>query len=347
MTWFEEASGLRINLAKSELIAIGEVEDIEEMAVELGCKVRALPSVYLWLPLGAHHKAMSMWDGVEERMRRRLALWKRQYLSKGGRITLIKSTLASIPIYQLSFFRMPKLVARRLEKLQRDFLWGGGRMKRKIHLINWEVVCTQKENGGLGIWKIDLLNKALLGKWIWRFAFEEDILWKKVIGVKYGQEGFGWRTNEARGAFGVGVWNEILKEANWCWDNIMFKVGKGTKVKFWTDHWCSNEVLSRIFPQLFALAMHRNATINEVWDSSLGQGGWNVRFTRDSNDWELDLIRALFNMLRDFKFSQEEDSVVWKGGGQGTFGVRHAYNLLVAPNTLAFPVRCIWVDSLN
>ena len=92
------------------------------MAVELGCKVGTLPSVYLGLPLGAHHKVSSMWDGVEERMKRRLALWKRQYMSKGGRITLIKSTLASILIYQLSLFRMPKLIAKRLEKLQRDFL---------------------------------------------------------------------------------------------------------------------------------------------------------------------------------------------------------------------------------
>ncbi|RVW43589.1 LINE-1 reverse transcriptase-like [Vitis vinifera] len=266
LAWFEAASGLRINLAKSELIPIGEVKEIEEMTMELGCKVRTLPSVYLGLPLGAHHKAISMWDGVEERMRRRLALWKRQYISKGGRITLIKSTLASIPIYQLSLFRMPKI----------------------------EVVCTQKEKGGLGIRKIDLLNKALLGKWIWRFAFEKDILWKKVIGVKYGQEGFGWRTNEAHGAFGVGVWKEILKEANWCWDNMMFNVGKGTKVKFWIDHWCG----------------------------------------------------ALFNMLRDFEISQEEDSVLWKGGGQGTFGVREAYNLLVIPNALAVPVRCIWVDKV-
>ena len=54
-------------------------------------------------------------------MRRRLALWKRQYLSKGGRITLIKSTLSNIPLYQMSVFRMPKSVARRIEKLQRDF----------------------------------------------------------------------------------------------------------------------------------------------------------------------------------------------------------------------------------
>ena len=53
-----------------------------------------------------------------------------------------------------------------------------------------------------------------------------------MIGVKYGYEGFGWRTNEARRTFGVGVWKEILKEANWCWDNIGFKVGEGTKVSF-------------------------------------------------------------------------------------------------------------------
>ncbi|KAJ9701691.1 hypothetical protein PVL29_006878 [Vitis rotundifolia] len=136
LAWSEAASGLKINLAKSELIPMGEVADLEDMAVELGCRVGVLPSKHLGLPLGAHHKALSMWDGVEERMRRRLALWKRQYLSKGGRITLIKSTLASIPIYQLSLFRMPKSVVKRLEKFQRDFLWGGGSLERKIHLIN-------------------------------------------------------------------------------------------------------------------------------------------------------------------------------------------------------------------
>ncbi|KAJ9685997.1 hypothetical protein PVL29_015067 [Vitis rotundifolia] len=80
LVWFEAAFGLRINLTKSEIIPVGEVEEIEEMTVELGCRVGSLPSAYLGLPLGAHHKAPSMWDGVEERMRRRLALWKRQYL---------------------------------------------------------------------------------------------------------------------------------------------------------------------------------------------------------------------------------------------------------------------------
>ncbi|RVW91131.1 hypothetical protein CK203_039967 [Vitis vinifera] len=72
--WFEAASGLKINLGKSEIIPVGEVEDIEELAVEIGCRVGSLPSQYLGLPLGAPNKASSVWDGVEERMRRRLAL---------------------------------------------------------------------------------------------------------------------------------------------------------------------------------------------------------------------------------------------------------------------------------
>ncbi|KAJ9692984.1 hypothetical protein PVL29_011901 [Vitis rotundifolia] len=356
LAWFEASSGLRINLAKSALIPVGEVVEVEEMAVELGCKVGSLPTVYLGLPLGAHHKATSMWDGVEERMRRRLAQWKRHYISKGGRITLIKSTLASMPTYHLSLFRMPKNVAKRLERIQRDFLWGGGNLEKKVHLINWEVVCTHKEKGdyknGKYIYiyiyqtKIETLNKALLGKWIWRFASDRDILWKKVIGTKYGKKGFGWRTKESRGTYGVGVWKEILKEANWCWENLMFKVGKGTRVSFWTDHWCGNTALSLMFPQLFALSVQRNATVKDVWDSSLGQGGWNLIFSRDFNDWELDLIGDLLILLRGFRTSSEEDSVFWKEGNHGTFRVKDAFRLLDAPNVTAFPVKCIWVDKV-
>jgi len=51
--------------------------------------------------------------------------WKRLYLSKGGRLTLIKITLSNLPTYYLSFFPIPVGVANRLEKLQSDLLWGG------------------------------------------------------------------------------------------------------------------------------------------------------------------------------------------------------------------------------
>ena len=39
-------------------------------------------------------------------------------------------------------------------------------MERKAHLVNWELVCAGKEKGGLGLRKLVLLNKVLLGKWV-------------------------------------------------------------------------------------------------------------------------------------------------------------------------------------
>ena len=100
--WFEVISRLSINLNKSEILSMGRVENVEVLASKLGYKVGTLPSTYLGLPLGAPHKSMVVWDGVEERMRKRLALWKRQFISKGRRITLIQSTLVSMPIYLIS-----------------------------------------------------------------------------------------------------------------------------------------------------------------------------------------------------------------------------------------------------
>ncbi|RVW66409.1 hypothetical protein CK203_066328 [Vitis vinifera] len=137
--WFEAASGLRINLDKSEIIPVGVVEEIEEMAVELGCR----------------------WE-------------------------------------------------------------------RKAHLIKWEAICEDKSKGGLGLRKLVFLNKALLGKWIWRFAYDKDDLWKQVITAKYGQEGHGWRAKRAYGAIGGG-YKAVPK-----------------------------------LPHLYAMASHRNATVEEM-----------------------------------------------------------------------------------
>ena len=63
---------------------MGKVDDVERLAFELGsnverlalelrCNIDSWPTEYLGLPLVAKHKAARVWDGVEERFRRRLA----------------------------------------------------------------------------------------------------------------------------------------------------------------------------------------------------------------------------------------------------------------------------------
>ena len=113
--WFEAISGLRINLNKSEIIPVGRITDVAILSMELGCKVGPLPSSYLGLPLGAPHNLIAAWDGIDERFTKRLNLWKRQYISKGGRLTLIRSTLSCLPVYLMSLFHLVRRVRLTLE----------------------------------------------------------------------------------------------------------------------------------------------------------------------------------------------------------------------------------------
>ena len=157
-------SGLKINLGKLELVLVGVVHNNDHFLVVLGCKQGSLPMKYLGLPLGAKFKEKTIWNPILEKMERRLAGWKHLYLSKGGSVTLIKSTLSNLPTYFLSLFPIPASVANRIERLQRNFLWGNFGDDPKIYLVIWATVCAPISSGGLGIRKIRLFNEALLGK---------------------------------------------------------------------------------------------------------------------------------------------------------------------------------------
>ena len=58
---------------------------------------------YLGLPLGAPFKSTTIWNDIVEKMGRKLAGWKKMYLSKDGRLT-IKSTLSNLRTYFSSLF---------------------------------------------------------------------------------------------------------------------------------------------------------------------------------------------------------------------------------------------------
>jgi hypothetical protein len=123
---FEAIAGLKVNLSKSVLVPVGSLGDVDQFAGLLGCGTGDLPLKYLGLPLGTSFELKTMWVELEELMSWRLAHWKRSYLSKVGRVTLIKSTLSNLPTYMLSLFPIPAHVAKHIEKIQWDFLWGGG-----------------------------------------------------------------------------------------------------------------------------------------------------------------------------------------------------------------------------
>ncbi|RVX00013.1 putative ribonuclease H protein [Vitis vinifera] len=172
--FFFKASLDHLQNLKLILLVFGQVS---------GLKINLEKSTISGLPLGGNPKTIGFWDPVVERISKRLDGWKKAFLSLGGRITLIQSSLSHVPSYFLSLFKIPVSIASKIEKLQRDFLWFGTGEGKKDHLIRWDVVCRPKELGGLGFGKISLRNIVLLRKWLWRFPRERNGLWHKLLRV--------------------------------------------------------------------------------------------------------------------------------------------------------------------
>ena len=121
LAWFTTVSGLKINLSKSELLPMANVTNLEELVVILDCKHVTLPMKYLGFPLGVKCKEKTIRNPIINRMEKRLARWRHLYLSKKGKVMLIKSTLSSLPNYFLSLFPIPIDVANHIEQLQQIF----------------------------------------------------------------------------------------------------------------------------------------------------------------------------------------------------------------------------------
>jgi len=98
---------------------------------------------------------------VVERFRKKLAGWKSKLLSRGGRLTLLKSSIWGLPIYFMYLFTIPTSLARCLEKIVRDFLWPNNGSTKGLHWVNWGEIFCPKHQGGLGVRPLSEMNDAI------------------------------------------------------------------------------------------------------------------------------------------------------------------------------------------
>jgi hypothetical protein len=79
-------------------------------------------------------------------------------------VASIKSTLANLPAYYMYLFLLLTSAAKRIEKIQHDFLWGWLGDEFKYHLVSWSKVCSLISEEGLGVRDLMVFNRALFGK---------------------------------------------------------------------------------------------------------------------------------------------------------------------------------------
>ncbi|XP_022002688.1 uncharacterized protein LOC110900092 [Helianthus annuus] len=148
---FHLCSGLKINISKSNIFAIGvRANELEDMALLIECQAGEFPMIYLGLNVGANMNRSLTGDRFMIFLTRDY-LRKASHLSIGGRVTLIKVVLESLTNYYFSLYKVPSKVIKDLECKIRKFLWGGNDSNNKLHWVDWERVTLPKESGGLGL----------------------------------------------------------------------------------------------------------------------------------------------------------------------------------------------------
>ncbi|GKC84099.1 RNA-directed DNA polymerase, eukaryota [Tanacetum coccineum] len=252
---FHLASGLQINIHKSQILGVGVSRSrVEDMASSLGCTIMENKFRYLGVMVGAGMTRHKAWDDVILKLQSRLSKWKAKTLSIGGRLTLLKSVLGASPLYNMSIFKVPKGVLKVMESIRSNFFKGASMLEKKISWIAWDKVLASKKKGGLGVSSYFALNRALLLKWVWRFVSQDDSLWFRVIQAVHGDK------IDSHSVRKVSIWSSILKEVQVLkssgFDFLSYcskRIGDGQSTSFWKETWMGDIPLCELCPRLFAL----------------------------------------------------------------------------------------------
>ncbi|GKV30486.1 hypothetical protein SLEP1_g39289 [Rubroshorea leprosula] len=271
LRWFELMSGLRINFCKSSIVGFNVAQRwLNGAATVLRCGVRKLPFVYLGMPVGGNPGTKKSWDPVLNKFRTKLAVWKSACCPLvAALLCLIRYSLPYL--FFMSLFLAPNCMVSELIRIQRDFLWGGAELKRKIPWVSWEMVCRSKEKGGLGVTDLRRRNWALLGKWWFRLGDGGESLWKQVVWDKY----YGGRREvDIRAVDSVRVsriWRDVISVEgksiqlqDMLGKGFRWMVGDGRRVGFWHEIWVGDKSLRDLCPRLFELAMKKDGMVCEM-----------------------------------------------------------------------------------
>jgi hypothetical protein len=73
------------------------------------------------------------------------------------------------------FFELPKSFRQRLYFYRSRFFWQSDDIKKKYRLIKWNIICRPTDQGGLGIEVLDIKNRCLPSKWLFKFLSQEGV----------------------------------------------------------------------------------------------------------------------------------------------------------------------------
>ncbi|KAL2497861.1 Uncharacterized protein Adt_23411 [Abeliophyllum distichum] len=239
---YERASGQLVNRDKSGIILPrrATIQQIHRLEHLTGFRHQQQPFTYLGVPLFKGHRKTFLYDDLIQKIRSRISGWASRLLSPGGRITLIRSVLSSLPLYLLQILKPPKAVLKKLESIFARFLWDSKDHTHRLHWKRWKDLCLSTEEGGLRFRRLqDLVDTFSLKLW-WLFRSQRS-LWAQFLRGKYCQG-----THPILATvpyYATPVWRRLKLIGPQAESYIAWKLGRG-HIFFWHDCWMGDTTLA-------------------------------------------------------------------------------------------------------
>ena len=161
-------------------------------------------------------------------------------------------------------------------------------------------MCRPKDQGGLGIEVLEIKNKCLLSKWLFKLLTEEGV-WQELLTNKYlGDKNLSqvqMTPNDSP------FWKGLMRVKDDFLKFGSFDIGNGQQIRFWEDVWMGNTTLASEYPSLYAIASDRHLTVATIFENT----PINLRFRRNLVGINRDLWFHLVERLMRVQLTDEPD----------------------------------------
>ncbi|XP_057432959.1 uncharacterized protein LOC130725784 [Lotus japonicus] len=272
---FCSASGMKLSIPKTRLMVSKNVGSVvaRQLSDISGIGLTSDLGRYLGVPLAHQRVTASNYQYILDRTQKRLSSWRSQMLNFAGRVTLTKSVIAALPTYSMQTSLLPREVCGKLEKIQRDFIWGTLDRSHGAHSIGWSKLCRSKQDGGLGLRRMYDFNKSLVMKLGWGLVSNPDALWARVLRDKYSCGNETIRTVQRRSCESH-VWRAIRSTWSDLEGNLRWRIGDGSSVRFWYDKWMFSGTVLINSATVEVPATEAVKTVADYYDHEHGR--WNT-----------------------------------------------------------------------
>lgn len=258
--------GLEINTTKSNICFSKDCRQVVDLIKILNINQGSFPLKYLGLPLTYGSVKIAFFNPLFDKLQKWLAGWKSKFLSLGGRLQLLRSSVNNYLTYWFRFMAIPKGILKRICSFTAKFFYHSGE-GNKLHTISWAQTTLPKEKGGIGLLSASTLNDLCKIKVLWKLSQGESFFAKwcksKYLSV--------WNNMPQRYS---PLWKGIKEIAHRFQHKISYSIGDGRSFSLFHDPWCNGSSLFSIMGNKGSqlLGIPENANLSLL----ITNGSWNL-----------------------------------------------------------------------